>query len=413
MANLIGSLVVPEHDTTGSQETFDSASSQPPPSSITEAASQAQKPTSPTTSQSQSLAFQTAGLPIHDIDTFLADPSNAELLKKTRKANQLQPKDAERSSDSVDPVSLGSKTSHHVSALNHLCQLKGISAVFEINEDASHAGFGGVLKIGNVTVTREERWHSKKEAKQALAEKGLEIVQTMEVKGKEPGMSGEVAKNWVGILNEYYSLSDPNRGVVYNDYAVGSVFACECSIPSRPDHTFGSKTEAFPSKKAARFNSAQKAVEYLISEGHLNPDGSTKARKKVKHGAAVRIQCKDLEVKKEASYAQKVQDICPLLGLTSPQYSLTPTSDQAPNMLNGYASFPNQPDMPKEIGEVRNVFGKKNAKEELAKAVWVVLQGLAQKRGVKIEEAEAMGSDCGNRLMARVERLEILKAGSD
>ena len=62
-------------------------------------------------------------------------------------------------------------------------------------------------------------------------------------------------------------------------------------------------------------------------------------------------------------------------------------------MLSGYASFPNQPGMPKEIGEVRNVFGKKNAKEELAKAVWVVLQGLAQKRGVKIEEAETIGSD--------------------
>ena len=201
MVDLVGSLVVPEHGTKGSQKSFNSASSQPPPSSITQATSQVQEPTPPTTSQSQALAFRTTGLPIHDIDTFLTDPSNAQLLEKTPKGNQSQPRDAQRSSDSVDPVSLGSKTSHHVPALNHLCQLKGISAVFEIDGDASHADFGGVLKIGNVIVTREERWHSKKEAKEALAEKGLETVKMMEVKKKEPGMSGEVAKNWVGMLH--------------------------------------------------------------------------------------------------------------------------------------------------------------------------------------------------------------------
>ena len=49
--------------------------------------------------------------------------------------------------------------------------------------------------------------------------------------------------------------------------------------------------------------------------------------------------------------------------------------------------------MPKEIGEVKNIFGKKNAKEEMAKGVWEVLQALAQKRNVRVEEAEGMGSD--------------------
>lgn len=48
--------------------------------------------------------------------------------------------------------------------------------------------------------------------------------------------------------------------------------------------------------------------------------------------------------------------------------------------------------MPKEIGEVRNIFGKKNAKEEVAKGVWEVLQALAQKRKVRME-AEGTGSD--------------------
>lgn len=57
-------------------------------------------------------------------------------------------------------------------------------------------------------------------------------------------------------------------------------------------------------------------------------------------------------------------------------------------MLSGYASFPTQPGMPKQIGEIRNVFGKKNAKEEIAEGVWEVLQELAEKRGVKMEGVE-------------------------
>ena len=79
-------------------------------------------------------------------------------------------------------------------------------------------------------------------------------------------------------------------------------------------------------------------------------------------------------------------DICPLLGLSAPHYKIAPVSALSPNMLSGYASFPGQLGMPKEIGEARNVYGKKNAKEEVAKGVWKVLLELAKKRDVKIEE---------------------------
>ena len=62
----------------------------------------------------------------------------------------------------------------------------------------------------------------------------------------------------------------------------------------------------FSTKKAARVNAAKQAVEYLISEGELNPDGSTKARKKIAAGAAVRMEGKGLKVSRDLSYAQKV-----------------------------------------------------------------------------------------------------------
>ena len=62
----------------------------------------------------------------------------------------------------------------------------------------------------------------------------------------------------------------------------------------------------FSTKKAARVNAAKQAVEYLISEGELNPDGSTKARKKITSGAAVWMEGNGLKVSRDLSYAQKV-----------------------------------------------------------------------------------------------------------
>ena len=53
-------------------------------------------------------------------------------------------------------------------------------------------------------------------------------------------------------------------------------------------------------------NAAKQAVEHLISEGELNSDGSTKARKKSAVGAAVRMEGKGLRVCRDSSYAQKV-----------------------------------------------------------------------------------------------------------
>ena len=41
---------------------------------------------------------------------------------------------------------------------------------------------------------------------------------------------------------------------------------------------------------------------------------------------------------------------------------------------------------PKPLGEVRNVYGRKNAKEDCARGVLEVLNDLAKKRGVDLDE---------------------------
>lgn len=68
----------------------------------------------------------------------------------------------------------------------------------EFKIDGDQFGFGGCLKIGNETVCRDERWPSKRDAKEALAERGVELVHAMQERGQGP-VAG-TPTNWVGLL---------------------------------------------------------------------------------------------------------------------------------------------------------------------------------------------------------------------
>lgn len=60
---------------------------------------------------------------------------------------------------------------------------------------------------------------------------------------------------------------------------------------------------------------------------------------------------------------------------------------QAASFYSGAAVFPRDGLVVREpVGEVRNVFGKKNAREECAKGVLEFLEGLARRRGVEVGE---------------------------
>lgn len=92
------------------------------------------------------------------------------------------------------------------------------------------------------------------------------------------------------------------------EYALGLHFAATCLTPSSSS-PFGLTTLPFTSKKAARVNAAKEAVHHLISIGELNPDGSLKVRRKIKAGngaPTVRVEAKGVEVKRDATYAARV-----------------------------------------------------------------------------------------------------------
>lgn len=206
------------------------------------------------------------------------------------------------------------------------------------------------------------------------------------------------------LLNtEYFNLEHNGSAQppVYTFYSLGSHYACTVTSPTiNPDQQFGSPTISFPSKKQAQRHAAAAAVQFLVSEGRLASDGSTLARKAPKSvssngggsGSSVRFRTPAghedgtaIEVVKEATYAQRINDIAPMLGLSTPVYQLHPESINAPNILSGYVSFPNSSrDLPARVGEVRHCFGKKAAKEQVAKGAWEILVKLAEKRGVQL-----------------------------
>lgn len=81
----------------------------------------------------------------------------------------------------------------------------------------------------------------------------------------------------------------------------------------------------------------------------------------------------------DTSYTLKVLKLCSLLQLPQPTYRLaTNPLAPVPNILAGAAYFAEpavhrHPLLVGPLGEVRNVYGKKNAKEECAKGVFQVL----------------------------------------
>lgn len=176
----------------GSHESFHSSHSHQEPSSVF--------PNGVTT-DGHAAALEAAGLSIYDIDAYLNDPRNQEPLPPAKSPAQKKQKVREGSSSSTPctPVQLGApRTTHNVSALHQLCQERGLVVGFEIDGDQT-GGFGGMVTIGDQTIESEQRWRSKKEAKEGLAELGLPVVREMEAVGRGKGETGQ-EKNWVGLL---------------------------------------------------------------------------------------------------------------------------------------------------------------------------------------------------------------------
>lgn len=136
-----------------------------------------------------------APLQLHDVETFLNDPSTIALLTTATSSKQRKVATGS-SSSSAEPIQLGSpKTSYNVSLLYVECQQRGIDPEFEFEGD--QFGFSGSVTINGETLSSDQLWATKKEAKESLSAKALPFVKAM--KRPEKVAAGP-QENWIGKL---------------------------------------------------------------------------------------------------------------------------------------------------------------------------------------------------------------------
>lgn len=182
----------------------------------------------------------------------------------------------------------------------------------------------------------------------------------------------------------------------YLDYTSSGTpiqFACQVEIDGHPS-PFGSLESLHSSKKAARQEAARYAVESFKSQG-LWPDdfSSVGGIKKKTNLAPSPLTASDTRKPSTAStqsvsesYAQQVARLAITLTLGTPEWRYTPsTMDKDFHTVQCFFNGAGMHEGP--IGEVRNVFGKKKAKEECAR---LTLEYLGQVREHRVAYGQRM-----------------------
>jgi hypothetical protein len=182
----------------------------------------------------------------------------------------------------------------------------------------------------------------------------------------------------------------------YTDYRVGTRFACQVEIDDN-GHTevFGSLQSLYPTKKAARQEAAHDAIEYFRAQERWPNDASnvggikkkrksqSDAPKLVSTTSPTTTESQRADVASSfsghVSYAQQVVRLAATLSLPTPEWRYTP-SPQDRDFHTIQCFFNNAGPHQGPIGEVRNVFGKKKAKEECARLTLAYLKEVYAQR---------------------------------
>jgi hypothetical protein len=161
-------------------------------------------------------------------------------------------------------------------------------------------------------------------------------------------------------------------------------FVCKINIYESP-HSFGGNV-SFSNKKDAKKYASKKAVDWLVGNGFMPTDGSVRFPKPASATPAVIKAIGGVTLSPTASpklagnsYAGQIPALCSILGLAPPTYVVTKDRENAA-FWSGYADFGGHPMIDGKVGEVRSVFGQKNAKEQIATEVFSFLKDIERQR---------------------------------
>ncbi|KAI4640354.1 hypothetical protein J4E93_008560 [Alternaria ventricosa] len=332
------------------------------------------------------------------------------------------------------PVAVGARSSRHTILLHEKYQALGIPQPLFTYGGGSETGwtvsvsFPGLddaEELQGLKFEEERKFNSKQEAKEALSQKALGVLEELEREGrvkkggkgkkKKGGGEGEgkvvekgkeekekgPGENYVGKLLEFQRATDSPQPT-YTDYQSGQRFSCIITIEEEgKSQQFGSISNLFSSKKAARQDAARHAVEHFKALGTWPTDdtavGGIRKRKKASPIDPDTVSISPLDNSSSPSptpiqsttptpappgtpsYASRVATLAVTLALPTPEWNYTPhPSDPTFHSVCCFFKGAGQHEGP--IGEVRNIHGKKKAKEECARLTLEYLTRVKEER---------------------------------
>lgn len=203
----------------------------------------------------------------------------------------------------------------------------------------------------------------------------------------------------------------------YTDFQLGQSFSCEVTLDTHP-HPFGSRTTFFTSKRAARHHAAACAVKHFQSVGtwptEFTEVGGIRKKKASIPNPSIASPSPNPDPTAPTetatgtpSFAHRVATLSSLLSLPTPEWRFSPAPSHAPGFHTVACFFRDAGPHEGPIGEVRNVFGRKKAKEECARGVLEYLEGVKEKRleyargvveGMRGDVGGVIGSGVGRRV---------------
>ncbi|OAK97787.1 hypothetical protein IQ06DRAFT_280523 [Phaeosphaeriaceae sp. SRC1lsM3a] len=297
-----------------------------------------------------------------------------------------------------------SRSSKYKVALHDKHQKLGLPQPFFDSKGSTMQGwisivtFPGIEELKGVTLQTPASTRSKHEATEVVSKMAYELIETAEKEGK----FASFAKVKGPAQQQAQEKKDPGPNYTGQLLVGATLFTCQITIDSNdssPALVFGSLDSKFTSKKVARQEAARLAVEHFKALGtwpaNTLPVGGIKKRKKASSSTAQDPFAPPSPSTSTApppqpsgsnSYAQQLQSLALALSLGTPEWRWTPNPlDRDFHTVACYFAGGGQHAGP--IGEVRNVFGKKKAKEECAR---LTLEYLKEVRKERMRFAEEM-----------------------
>ncbi|KAF1944673.1 hypothetical protein EJ02DRAFT_340315 [Clathrospora elynae] len=330
----------------------------------------------------------------YDAQVFAREAANTAKLPPSKKFK------TDENSVPLTPFAIGARSSMHTIRLHEKYQALGIPQPLFTYGGSGMEGWTVTVSFPGLDakelqgISEEKKFNSKQEAKEALSKRALEILEELENEGKVKKAEKGSGPNYVGQLLEFQrSTASPQP--TYNDYQSGTRFACLITIDGHA-REFGSLDSMSSSKKAARQEAARCAVEYFKSQGVWPEDvasvGGIKKKKAAQQPSSIpemdpastpgkfpTVASISTSSPNNMSNAQQVASLAAVLSLPTPEWRFTPhPSDKDFHSVSCFFKGGGLHEGP--IGEVRNIFGKKKAKEECARLTLHYLNEVRERR---------------------------------